>query len=322
MRDAIARRLADYLRGPRAPAEQAETRRDVVALLDGYSVETTPISDAQIGEFADHLPEGTPVYIGWPPSKSALDVAETARRLAGRGLDPVPHVAARRLSGEAELEDFLERVTLQAGVREVLVIGGSPGRSGPYTSALEVLETGSLQRYGIRRVGVAAYPEGHPDISEAALAEALAEKRAYAERAGLELTVVAQFCFDPDTIVAWLQRLAAEHPGLPVRIGVPGLASITTLIRFARICGIGPSVRYLTRGAGYLVKLATVWTPDYLLTELAGHKARDPACAIRGVHFYTFGGQRETAEWVAALGTGDLVVDGDGRGFTVPGDTP
>jgi methylenetetrahydrofolate reductase (NADPH) len=43
----------------------------------------------------------------------------------------VPHIAARSLQDRAQLDDLLKRMTAEANVREVLVIGGGvdkPGR--------------------------------------------------------------------------------------------------------------------------------------------------------------------------------------------------
>ena len=52
----------------------------------------------------------------------------------------------------------------EAGVDEVLIIGGGVDQPvGAFDNSLQVLETGLLQKHGIRRVGVAGHPEGSPD---------------------------------------------------------------------------------------------------------------------------------------------------------------
>ena len=50
---------------------------------------------------------------------------------------------------------------------------------------------------------------------------------------GMAPLVVTQFGFDPDAFLAWLKQLRARGLDVPVRIGVPGPASIKALLRFA-----------------------------------------------------------------------------------------
>jgi methylenetetrahydrofolate reductase (NADPH) len=41
---------------------------------------------------------------------------------------------------------------------------------------MEILQTGLLEKHGIRRIGVAGHPGGSPDVPEPAIMEALAWK--------------------------------------------------------------------------------------------------------------------------------------------------
>ena len=51
-------------------------------------------------------------------------------------------------------------------VHRVLLLGGDePKAKGPFADSLEILESGLLRDSGIREIGVAGYPEGHPRIS-------------------------------------------------------------------------------------------------------------------------------------------------------------
>ena len=54
-------------------------------------------------------------------------------------------------------------------------------------SSMQVMETGLLDRHGIRRIGVAGHPEGSPDIPDRAVAAAIAWKNAFAERTDADL---------------------------------------------------------------------------------------------------------------------------------------
>ncbi len=116
-----------------------------------------------------------------------------------------------------------------------------------------------------------------------------AAKNAFAERTGAEVYLVTQFCFEAAPMIAWDRRIRAEGNRLPVHIGVPGLATIRTLLAHARACGIGPGVGFLTRQARNVTKLMTVSAPDRLIGALAAYRAGDPACGIAGVHVYPLG---------------------------------
>ena len=131
--------------------------------------------------------------------------------------------------------------------------------------------------------------------------------------------LVTQFCFEAGPVIRWIERLRAIGIGLPVRIGVPGPASIKTLLRYAQECGIGPSMRVLTRQARNVAKLLTVQTPDRLLADLAEFQAADPEQQLRGVHLYPFGGFGKTCAWFTSVAEGRFSLARDGSGFTLIG---
>src|SRR6185436_6677023 len=95
-----------------------------------------------------------------------------------------------------------------------------------------------------------------------------------------------QFCFEPEPIIKWDRLIQAEGNILPIRIGIPGLATLKTLMAHAKACGIGPSMRFITRQAMNVAKLLTVSAPDKLVTALAAYQASDPRCGIKGVHIF------------------------------------
>src|SRR3546814_11330104 len=87
---------------------------------------------------------------------------------------------------------------------------------------------------------------------------ALAWKNAFAERSYAQFYIATQFCFEAAPIIAWDKAMRAAGNRLPIHIGVPGLATIKTLINHAKACGVGPSMRFLTRQARNVAKLMTV----------------------------------------------------------------
>ncbi len=293
-------------------------KRQIIDFMTGFTAETTPGSAAKTPDYREHLRPGTVVYITFLAGSDFDDTIAVAKRLRGEGFLPVPHFAARSIPDAAFLDDKLARLAGEAGLEQVLVIAGAVDRPvGDFSDTMQLLETGLFDKHGIRRFGVAGHPEGSPDISDRAISEALAWKNEFAERSGAELYVLTQFCFEAGPVIAWDRRIRAQGNRLPIHIGVPGLATIKTLLAHARACGIGPSMKFLTRQARNLTKLMTVSTPDRLLTDLAAYKASDPDCGIAGVHLYPLGGLRRSAKWSYAVTEGAFIMNHDGTGFSV-----
>ncbi len=293
-------------------------KQRVAAFMTGFTAETTPGSAAKTPDYREHLRPRAVVYITFLPGSDFDDTIAVAKRLAGEGFRPVPHIAARSIRDAAFLDDKLARLAGEVGLEQVLVIGGAVETPvGDFSDTMQLLETGLFDKHGIRKFGVAGHPEGSPDISDRAIAEALRWKNDFAERSGAELYLVTQFCFEAGPVIAWDRRIQAEGNRLPVHIGVPGLATIKTLLAHAKACGIGPSMKFLTRQARNVTKLMRVSTPDKLITDLAAYQADDPGCGIAGVHMYPLGGLRRSAKWGYAVADGAFTMNRDGRGFSV-----
>lgn len=273
---------------------------NVQRLIRDFSIEALPKDVQKLGDLANHLPRGTRVYVAYT-SGSTAEIVAAAETLHRQGMDPVPHVPARRFGSYAELRDFLSALTSRAGVRKLLLVGGDTTRpTGPYTAALDVLRTGMLEGHGIRSVGFAGHPEGHPTVSREVLRAALIDKCQYAERAGLDVWVTTQFLFDTKRLFTWHADFVAKTvPTIAVDVGLPGLAKMSTLLRFARDCGVGASLGMLTRHAGRAFMLATAFAPDEALGELAAGMTGRPV--FRSVHFYPFGSFERTAAWLRDL---------------------
>jgi methylenetetrahydrofolate reductase (NADPH) len=300
-----------------APLPHADVlHAEIAALLAGFTIETTPGSAAKIADYREHLRPGAVVAVTFLPGSDAQDTIATAARLRREGFEPVPHLPARSIPGALELDDWLARLSGEAGTTRCLVLGGGVARPlGPFGSSMDLLQTGLLDRHGFRRVGVAGHPEGSPDIPDAALAEALAWKNAFAARSDAAFEIVTQFVFDAAPAIAWERRIRAAGNALPIRIGLPGLASLKTLIGHARACGIGPSMQVLLKQARNLARLMSVRAPDALVADLARHRLAEPETLIRGVHMYPLGGLRRSAAWSYAVADGAFALNADESGF-------
>ena len=272
----------------------------LVELLTQASIEIGAGSDATISNVHEHFDPGTDVYVNFTPRGDYRAVVDTAARLRRAGYQPVPHIAARAIPSEGALDDFLGRLAAEAGVSRVLVIAGDGGSpSGPFRSALEILHSGLLERHGMRSVGFAGHPEGHPNSDRATLDAALVEKIADARSAGLDPFVVTQFGFAAEPVLAWLRRFRGEGIDVPVEIGVAGPATLATLVKFGLRCGIGNSLRALRMRPNTVGQLLGEVGPEELLRDLATGLASFPAHGVRRFHFFPFGGIAQTGECMA-----------------------
>jgi len=304
-----------------SPSGKGDAKQQIVDFLADFTIETTPGSALKIPDYRAHLRPGIKVAVTFLPGSDFDDTIKTAARLKAEGFEPLPHFAARSVPSKALLEGWLQQLRDDLGVTEVVALGGAVDKPlGDFDSSMALLETGLFDKYGMTTIGVAGHPEGSPDISDGAIAEALAWKNAFAERSGAELYIATQFCFEAEPIIAWDRAIQAAGNKLPIHIGVPGLATIKTLLNHARACGIGPSMRFLTKQARNITKLMTVSEPDRLILDLARYKAEDPNCGIRHAHFYPLGGLRRSAAWAYAVRDGDFTLKPDNKGFKLTRD--
>ena len=273
-----------------------------------YSIEVTPGQSRKVADFAnvEGLSPGTAVNVTYLVGADIDESIDTCKRLVAGGMRPVAHVPARAFATLVEAEDYLSRLS-EVGVEEVLVLGGGASEPvGELHESMQILESGLLQKYGFKTVGVAAHPEGHPDISEDELLNALLRKAKWAQDEGVQLYYETQFCFQPEPIIEWEKKTRAalvEHLGgsgsMPtVRLGVAGPAKIANLIKFGMMSGVGNSLSFLTKYSTNVFKLATKMGPEELILGVSQHQHDDPGCMIKHLHFYPFGGLVSTLRWV------------------------
>ena len=267
------------------------------------SIEMTPKQAIDAAELPGLFPAGTRVYLADLGGPDRAQVT-AARRLRELGYEPVPHLAARRLTTVAALGDHVAALAGEAGVADMLVVGGGATRpAGSFADALSVLETGLLDRHAVREVGVAGHPEGSPDFPESVAVEALRLKQAFGERTGARVRIVTQFGFDPDRAIAWALALRGQGIDLPVHLGVAGPAKLTTLLKYAAMCGVGNSIGFLKKRALSLGALASNQSPETVVGPIEAHWRANPGSPIEQIHVFPFGGIQKAAEWLAARGT-------------------
>ena len=283
---------------------EKEPPADITGMLRNYSIEVHPGDSSALNAAQARLSPGTEVFLTWIPGTDPIEIVGAARQLRRAGLLPVPHIGARHIESAAQLEQLAARLVSEAAVDRILLIGGDRAQpAGPYDSSLAVMQGEIFQNRGISRIAVAGFPEGNPNIPDSVLHEALLAKVNFAARTGLRLSVVTQFCFAAEPIVAWLQRIRSEGINNPVRVGLAGPASATTLVRYALRCGIGNSLHVLTEHPSFakllIDKGPTPIIRDIAVQAAAGRNGSLPL-GIAGLHFFVFGGFGKTVDWINA----------------------
>lgn len=273
------------------------------------SFETTPLSPAQLDEVqAMAIPE-TAVYVAAIPSRPLSEQIDTCAGLRERGLEPIPHFAARNFESAEALETQLRQLVDKAGVTRLLAIAGDrPEPAGPLPDTLAMIKTGILQRCGIKEVAISGYPDGHPRISDDRLAAAMKDKLAAVRDAGLKVRIMTQFSMSTQPYIELLKRLHAQGIDLPIGVGIAGPASMKTLLRFAAICGVKVSAQSAIRNVGLLKNLVSGSTSDPIVRNLAVAEGLGNIYP----HFFSFGGLPATMRWVMAAAKGDIKLTKDG----------
>ena len=275
------------------------------AFLASASVEITPKQIEKLPLLTARLKPGCRIFIALIDAGDLAGQIEATRQLKASGFEPVPHVPARFVMDEEDLRSRIKALA-EGGAASMLVLGGgAPEPMGRYDAAIQLLETGVFQANGVKRIGLAGHPEGNPDITkihgEAVLVKALKEKQAYLKAHGLDGFIATQFLFEAEPVAEWVKMLRAEGIDLPVFVGVPGPATIKTLVKYAAMCGVGNSARFIRKQALNITRLLTVNTPDDFVGGLAQLHYGRPELGIAGPHLYPFGGFDKLFDWLASV---------------------
>lgn len=271
------------------------------------SIEVAPKQAIESADLPGLFPPGTRVYITDVGSDPSPVLVRAARRVRELGYEPVPHFASRRLTTRTALEERVKATVAEAGVTDILVIGGGLEKpAGDFTSTMEVLETGIFDANAITDIGIAGHPEGSPDFNEQVALEALRLKKNFGERTGARMRIVTQFGFDGEKFAKWANGLRENGIDMPVHLGVAGPAKVTTLVKFAAMCGVGNSLNFFKRNTRSIATLATSHSPESVVGPIEQAWRDNPTGAIRQIHVFPFGGIKKAAEWLDQRGSWDI----------------
>lgn len=278
-----------------APATTKAAARE---LVDQFSLEMTGKDVPGLREAAHAIPAGTKINVTFLGNEDLEMRVAASKAVKELGFIPVPHISARRLQSQAQLEEFLARLQEVGATEHVFAVGGDPAEpEGPYPDSLSVIRSGILQKYGVKEVSIAGYPEGHPDITTDVLWRHLEDKSAALEEQGLDAVILTQFAFDTDPVMSWIRAVRDRGITSEIRIGTPGPAGIKRLIAFSRRFGVGANAMIVKKYGFSLTNLMGTAGPEKFVSDLSGLLDADQRTAPVSLHFYTFGGLLATAEW-------------------------
>ncbi|MCA1736679.1 MAG: methylenetetrahydrofolate reductase [Actinobacteria bacterium] len=257
-------------------------------LTTSPSFEIIPLKG--IEEKLSALPSGASVTVTASPAKgtkATLDLAAEVHRL---GHETTPHLSARMIADQSELNDVIDRLAGE-GINRVFVVGGDADEQGKFKDALELLRAMEELGHHFQTVGITGYPEGHPFISGDQLRQALIDKQRHATY------IATQMCFDPRAIVTWARGTRADAVQLPIRVGVPGVVDPLKLASIARRIGVGASARYVTKNRAAVWRLLRpkTYRPTKLVRAL---EQEQDELNLAGLHIFTFNQIASTVAWL------------------------
>jgi methylenetetrahydrofolate reductase (NADPH) len=267
------------------PAREALAR-----LLTAPTFELIPLKTSMAQ--AAFLPAGSTVSVTASPAKGIEATVALCEQLQAAGFRAVPHLSARMVRDRAHLADLIDWLE-GAGVDRAFVVGGDAKEPGAYPDGLSLLREMAEIGHPLGEIGIPAYPQGHAFIADGPILDALHAKAAFASY------MTTQLCFDPGAIATWIAARRAEGLGLPVHVGVPGVAEPQKLLAISARIGVADTHRFLVKNVRFVTKLVRsggFYRPDGLLEGLAPHLA-DPTAGIVDLHMYTFNAVDAFESW-------------------------
>ncbi len=277
----------------RLAGEPPEHRSARAAVIEASSFEVIPLRSLDAA--VEALPDGSRVSVTASPAKGLAATQEITEQLNAAGHAAVPHLSARLVRDRTHTR-ALAAWLRSTQIEEIFLVGGDVAEPGRYPDALSFLGDLLEADPGLRRVGVTAYPDGHPLIDPATLDSALTDKQALLAEAGLAGYSSTQMCFDPERIAGWLRRQRRRGMDLPLHLGIAGVVDRAKLLSIGLRLGIGQSLRYLRQNRRAVTRLLTAphYDPNDLLVPLSPHLVE---LDIRALHIFTFNQVAATAAW-------------------------
>jgi methylenetetrahydrofolate reductase (NADH) len=265
-------------------------RTALVTALADPTFELLPLKnlDAQL----PFVPPGARVSVTASPAKGLEATVDWAIRLQGDGFRAMPHIAARMIPDRVALAELLDRAR-EGGLTRAFIVGGDADEPGAYPDGLSLLRAMTELGHPFTSLGCPGYPNGHADIPDAALEQALRDKAPFVGH------VTSQMDFDTKLIAGWVRRMRSEGFGPDIVIGVPGVADPQKLLNVAARIGVKDAKRFLLKNLRFVTGMARsggFYKPTGFVEALAPLLA-DPEARVTGFHLYTFNAVEATEAW-------------------------
>lgn len=232
------------------------------------------------------------VAVTCSPAKGVDETLDLSERLINQGFRVVPHIAAKCVRDRQHVAEIMARLD-RMKVDSIFVPGGDrPVPVGEFPTAYDLLKVIDEYDHNIREIGIAAHPEGHPDVDDATLMKELERKQPLAQY------IVTQMCFDADLLGNWLIELTRRGINLPVWIGLPGAIERSQLLTTSLRIGVGDSLRFLRKKTGIAAQLvkSSMYRPDELVMQIARYQAMAET-NVAGYHLFCFNQVESTENW-------------------------
>ncbi|MBJ89975.1 MAG: methylenetetrahydrofolate reductase [Woeseia sp.] len=232
------------------------------------------------------------VAVTCSPTKGVDETLDLSERLVDQGFRVAPHIAAKCVRNETHLSHIMQKLDALK-IDSIFVPGGDRAEPlGDFDTAFELLKAINNFDHGLKEIGIAAHPEGHPDIADEMLLKELEKKKNLAQY------IVTQMCFDADALGKWLVDISRRGIKLPVWIGLPGAIERTRLFKTSLRIGVGDSLRFLRKKSVVAAELmkSSVYRPDDLVTDIAQYK-NVADTNIAGYHIFCFNQVESTEKW-------------------------
>jgi methylenetetrahydrofolate reductase (NADPH) len=258
--------------------------------LDDPIFELLPLKN--LPDQIPHLPAGARVSVTASPAKGIDATLDWAVRLQADGFRAIPHLSARMIPDRITLAGLLDRARA-GGLTHAFVVGGDADEPGEYLDGLSLLQAMDEIGHPFTTIGCPGYPQGHPDIPDEALEQALRDKARFVDH------VTTQMDFDVKAIGAWVHAQRAAGLQRDIVIGVPGVADPQKLLSIAARIGVTDAKRFLVKNLRFVTGLARsggFYKPTSFVEGVAPLLADEPL-RVAGFHLYTFNAVEATEAW-------------------------
>ena len=278
---------------------------EVLRLLKHFTYELFPSKSIKAkNKVISGLPPGSFVSVTCSSaSEEPLEATKSlCQHLKDAGHIPVPHFAARLVDGPDGTKQLAEW-TKKNEINKVFIIGGDVDKPKYYKCSLSFMKDFIKCNPGVKTIGFAVYPDGHPALTDEKLLEVAIEKQTLLAQHGIQAEATTQMCFDPNKTIVWLKHARLNGFTTPIILGLPGAVDITKLLKIGMTLGVGNSLRFLTKNTSIVANLLGphAYDPTPLLSAIAPSASK---LHITGIHSYTFNATANTATWVDKLLSG------------------